>query len=197
MRLFTLAGAISALLLLCTPLAMAQSASPEDAKIAVVGDSIANGIATQGGFINGGIVGAGLTIGDRTAHGAKWLSAAKKADLTIVELGTNDYSFAPDLLYSSHSKEEVRYKFLMTEYLKPIQKVSKLCLVRAPRPEKRTMQNGVANINYIATSWAHENGVKVIDFPSFNLNDRAPDGIHFKASAYKRFAAKIEALCQQ
>lgn len=195
MRILARTGALIAAI--CLPMtAMAQSA-PEDTKVAVVGDSIAYGMATQGGFINGGIVGAGLTIGDRITHGAKWLAAAKKADLTIVELGTNDFGFAPDPLYSSHSKEEAKYKFLMTEYLGPLQKVSKVCLVRAPRPEKRTMQNGVANINYIATSWAHENGVKVVDFPSFVLDDRAPDGIHFKASAYKRFAAKVEALCQR
>lgn len=148
--------------------------------IAFIGDSIAYGMGSSGPYINGGIVGAGIPTGNPDKNEIYWKQHIQS--LTIVEIGTNDFR------YQKHS-----YDHLLTQYILPFSQLSSVCIVQIPTPEskKPIIQKGVKNLQPVIQHWAMENHLKFVNFPDFNTSDRAPDGIHFKFGAYKRFSKEL------
>lgn len=153
--------------------------------IAFIGDSIAYGMGASGSYVNGGIVGAGISTGNPARNEIHWEQHIQP--LTIVEIGTNDFR------YQKHS-----YDQLLTKYILPFSKVSSICIVQIPTPDdkKPVIQKGVKNLQPTLKNWAIENHLKFVSFPDFNTSDRAPDGIHFKFEAYKKFSKELIDKCK-
>lgn len=151
--------------------------------ISFVGDSLAYGMASSGKYINGGIVGAGISTGNPKRNEKYWLSHL--GDKTIIEIGTNDYSY----------NKSNNYSHLLDEYVLPITNRTKSCIVTAPLAEnnKHQIRNGVKILNPILIDWATKHNLKIVQFPHFVSANRTPDGIHFKN--YKMISSEIIKEC--
>ena len=154
--------------------------------VGFVGDSISYGMGMSGPYNNGGIVGSGISTGNPKINEEHWQQF--KSPLTIVEIGTNDFRY----------KGGENYKKLLDKYIAPLGDQHSLCIVQIPVPEEKRqdIRSGVLKLKPVLEEWAHENGIKIVDFPHFDSKERAPDGLHFNANAYKRMAQEVVEACQ-
>jgi len=165
-------------------LLLATNTYAQDNKISFAGDSIAYGLGMTGPYSNGGIVGAGVAVGNPVRNEAHWLQYTKSTQLTIVEIGTNDFWYKGN---------EDHYQSLLSTYILPLNK--NICLVEAPLSERSDIRQGVLRIKPFIQNWANQNNIKMVSFPTYTLSDRTPDGIHFTLNAYKRLAKEIVEKC--
>lgn len=165
---------------------MPQAKADITHNIGFVGDSISYGMGMSGSYNNGGIVGAGISTGNPKKNKEHWQQF--KSPLTIVEIGTNDFRY----------KGGENYKKLLDKYIAPLGNQHTLCIVQIPVPEEKRqdIRIGVLKLKPILEEWSHENGITIVDFPHFNSQERAPDGLHFNAKTYKRIAQEVIKSCQ-
>lgn len=155
-------------------------------RVAFVGDSLAYGmgVATPHS-LNGGIVGSGLSVGNPDRNFQHWKSFSGKGDLTLVEIGTNDFGYT----------EGDRYQALLSRYILPLADKNALCIVLPPVPEKESIKNGVVARSKTIREWAVSNGISVVE-PLYIPQTRAKDGIHFSLAGYKSMAASAINSCR-
>lgn len=172
---------ILATLLLSSALVTNAFAAP---KIGFAGDSISKGMGDSNpAYSSAGIVGSGVSIGNRDKNEQHWKQFTKGTDLTIVEVGTNDFGYTGS-----------KYKEYLTKYISPLNK--NICMVQIPLSLREEVRKGAMRLNPIEAEWAKENHYKVVDFPHWEMSDRLKDGLHFTPSAYKRFAETVVKECE-
>ncbi len=154
--------------------------------VAFVGDSLANGMGrATAGALNGGIVGAGLSVGQPTSNAAHWRLSSERAGMTLIEIGTNDFGYAGGS----------RYGDLLSKFILPLAPKPTLCIVLPPIPEKLSIRDGVIARGRTIQEWALAHGLRVVE-PLFPPGQRARDGIHFTAAGYRAMADNAIAACR-
>lgn len=165
---------------------MLAQAQDVPTSVNTAGDSISYGIASGGRFLNGGIVGSGITHGDVLGNERHWRLASVGSSMTIVEIGTNDFAY----------RDVGNYPHLLDRYILPLNDPRKLCIVSIPLSERADLRQGEERLNPVIRKWAAERKLHYVDFPEFDpKTDHARDGIHFTMSAYRRFAKELKEKC--